>query len=153
MCCSLAAQSVVRGGSAPAAEREHSVFYSEGVEDSCRLARANCEYTGRPILWEAVYEVTRLREHLPVESPDAEVIAKTQQLDALILSLNGDFVDIVTHPPANYQGLIALHVRNHPKAVPHLMQRLRNYFSSHPDKEYYRYKSLVVEVHRIRVRQ
>ena len=104
-------------------------------------------------LREAGHEVVRLREHLPVESPDADVIAKAQQLDALLLSLNGDFAAIVTYPPANYQGIIALQVRNHPEIIPQLMQRLQNYLSSHADREYYRGKLLVVEVHRIRVRQ
>jgi predicted nuclease of predicted toxin-antitoxin system len=104
-------------------------------------------------LREAGHEFVRLREHLPVESPDADVIAKAQQLDALLLSLNGDFADIVTYPPANYQGIIALQVRNHPEIIPQLMQRLQNYLSSHADRDYYRGKLLVVEAHRIRVRQ
>jgi hypothetical protein len=30
------------------------------------------------------------------QSPDAGVIAKAQQLDAILLSLNGNFADIVT---------------------------------------------------------
>ena len=99
------------------------------------------------------HEVVRLREQLPVESPDAIVIAKAQQLDAILLSLNGDFADIVTYPPADYQGIIALQVRNHPEIIPPLMKRLQDYLSSHADREYYRGKLLVVEVHRIRVRQ
>ena len=99
------------------------------------------------------HEVVRLREQLPVESPDTVVIAKAQQLDAILLSLNGDFADIVTYPPAAYQGIIALQVRNHPEIIPQLMQRLQDYLLSHADRAYYRGKLLVVEVHRIRVRQ
>jgi predicted nuclease of predicted toxin-antitoxin system len=99
------------------------------------------------------HEVVRLREQLPVESTDAVVITKAQQLDAILLSLNGDFADIVTYPPADYQGIIALQVRNHPEIIPQLMKRLQDYLSSHADREYYRGKLLVVEVHRIRVRQ
>jgi predicted nuclease of predicted toxin-antitoxin system len=99
------------------------------------------------------HEVVRLREQLPVDSPDAVVIAKAQQLDAILLSWNGDFSDIVTYPPADYQGIIALQVRNHPEIIPQLMQRLQDYLTSHADREYYRGKLLVVEVHRIRVRQ
>ena len=101
----------------------------------------------------AGHEVVRLREQLPVESPDAVVIAKAQQLNAILLSLNGDFSDIVTYPPADYQEIIALQVRNHPEIIPQLMQRLQDYLTSHADREYYRGKLLVVEVHRIRVRQ
>jgi predicted nuclease of predicted toxin-antitoxin system len=36
-----------------------------------------------------------LRDVLPVESADALVIAKAQEIDAILLSLNGDFADIV----------------------------------------------------------
>jgi predicted nuclease of predicted toxin-antitoxin system len=36
-------------------------------------------------LREGGHEVVPLREHLPVESPDTEVIAKAQQLDAILL--------------------------------------------------------------------
>jgi hypothetical protein len=90
---------------------------------------------------------------LPIESPDPVVMAKAQELDALLLSLNGDFADIVSYPPANYQGIIALQVRNHPEIIPLLMARLCDYLSLHSDRQYYRGKLLVVEVHRIRVRQ
>lgn len=51
------------------------------------------------------YEVLILREHIPAESPDPVVISKAQQLDAILVSLNGDFSDIVTFPPANYSGI------------------------------------------------
>jgi predicted nuclease of predicted toxin-antitoxin system len=104
-------------------------------------------------LREAGHEVLRLRDYLPVESPDPIVIAQTQQLDAVLLALNGDFADIVTYPPANYQGIIALQVRNHPEIIPQLMARLLAYLSSHADREHYRGRLLLVEVHRIRVRQ
>jgi hypothetical protein len=67
--------------------------------------------------------------------------------------LNGDFVDIVTYPQANYQDIIALQVRNHPEVIPQLVARLRNYVSAHPDMHRYRGKLFVVEVHRIQVRQ
>lgn len=104
-------------------------------------------------LRETGHEIVRLRDQLPVEAPDAVVIAQAQQLDAILLSLNGDFADIVAYPPADYQGIIALQVRNHPEIIPQLMQRLQGYLSSHVDRTYYRGKLLVVEVHRIRVRQ
>jgi len=50
-------------------------------------------------LRDAAHEVVRLKDVLPVESPDAIVIAKAQELDAILLSMNGDFADIVTYPP------------------------------------------------------
>jgi predicted nuclease of predicted toxin-antitoxin system len=44
-------------------------------------------------LQHATHEVVRLRDVLPVESPDAIVIAKAQEIDAILLSMNGDFAD------------------------------------------------------------
>jgi len=51
----------------------------------------------------AGHQVLRLKDHLPVESPDTAVIARAQELDAVLLSLNGDFADIVTYPPAQFK--------------------------------------------------
>ena len=64
-------------------------------------------------LRDAKYEVFRLRDLLPVDSSDAVVIAKAQEVNAILLSLNGDFADIVTYPPRNYRGIVALQMRNH----------------------------------------
>jgi len=63
-------------------------------------------------LRDANHDVQRLRDVLPVEPPDATVIAKAQDLDSILLSLNGDFADIVAYPPASYKGIIAIQVRN-----------------------------------------
>jgi predicted nuclease of predicted toxin-antitoxin system len=53
------------------------------------------------ILREANHEVLRLKDVLPVESSDALVIAKSKEIDAILLSLNGDFADC----PLSAQGL------------------------------------------------
>ena len=95
----------------------------------------------------------RLREYLPPDSADPVVIAQAQKLDALLVSLNGDFANIVLYPPANYKGIIALQVRNHPEIIPQLMTRLKGYLSAHPEMKYYTGKLLVVEAYRIRVRE
>ena len=50
-------------------------------------------------LQDAQHEVLRLREVLPVDSADALVIAKAQDVKAILLSLNGDFAVIVRYPP------------------------------------------------------
>lgn len=105
------------------------------------------------MLRDAGCEVLRLRDHIPKDSADAVVIQKTQELDSILISLNGDFADIVTYPPANYKGIIALQVRNHPEIIPQLMTRLKDYLSSYPDMNYYKGKLILVEVHRIRVRE
>jgi predicted nuclease of predicted toxin-antitoxin system len=46
-------------------------------------------------LREANHEVLRLKDVLPVESSDTIVITKAQEIDAILLSLNGDFSHIV----------------------------------------------------------
>jgi len=104
-------------------------------------------------LRDAAHEVVRLRDVLPVESPDSMVIAKAQETDAILLSMNGDFADIVTYPPKNYRGIVSLQMRNHPEIVADLMARLTAYLRLWPTMENYRGKLLVVEVNRIRIRE
>jgi predicted nuclease of predicted toxin-antitoxin system len=101
----------------------------------------------------ANHEVFVLRDLLPVESVDAVVIAKAQEIDAILISLNGDFADIVTYPPQRYKGIVALQMRNHPETLPHLLARLTAYLKLQPNMEQYRGKLLVVEPDRIRIRQ
>ena len=69
-----------------------------------------------------------------------------------MVSLNGDFADIVTYPPSSYKGIIALQVRDHPEVIPALMQRLMTYLSTHPEMSDYERRLFVVEAHRIRIR-
>jgi hypothetical protein len=95
----------------------------------------------------------RLKGVLPVESPDAMVIAKAQEIDAILLSMNGDFADIVTYPPKNYKGIVALQLRNRAEVLNHLMERLTGYLRGQPERKHYRGRLLVVEVNRIRIRE
>ena len=104
-------------------------------------------------LQEAGHEVLRLRDRIPPDSPDPLVISKAQEFEAILLSLNGDFADIVAYPPARYKGIVALQVRNHPEIIPQLLERLKAYLSTHPDMEHYSGKLLVAEAHRIRSRE
>jgi predicted nuclease of predicted toxin-antitoxin system len=105
------------------------------------------------VLRDAGYEVFRLRDYIPTDSADKVVISKAQELDSILVSLDKDFIDIVTYPPANYNGIIALQVRNHPEIIPQLITRLKDYLSAHPDMNDYKGKLLLVEVHRIRIRE
>ncbi len=98
------------------------------------------------------HEVLLLRDHLPIRSPDTDVIVKAQGLDSLLLSLNGDFADIVTYPPARYRGIVAIQLHNHPEIIPALMARLGQFLTQNSDPNYYRGKLFLVEVHRIRIR-
>ena len=103
-------------------------------------------------LRQADYEVFRLKEHIPADSRDTLVIAKAQELDAILVSLNGDFADIVTYPPTNYKGIIALQVRGHPEVIPHTMLRLSEYLSAPANMTHFKGKLFLVEAHRIRIR-
>ncbi len=98
------------------------------------------------------HEVALLREVLPINSPDPAVIAKAQQLGAILLSLNGDFADIITYPPSHYGGIVAVQLNNHPETIPYLMAGLLGFLSDHADQRFYQGKLLVVEPHRIRIR-
>lgn len=103
-------------------------------------------------LAKAGHEVFALRDHIPKNSEDSQVIAKSQELESILLSLNGDFSDIVSYPPSKFCGTIAIQVRNHPEVIPVIMGRLLNYLAAHPDQGHYRGKLLLVESHRIRIR-
>ncbi|MEP6515547.1 DUF5615 family PIN-like protein [Microcoleus vaginatus] len=105
------------------------------------------------ILRDTDHEVFVLGDYIPIESPDTIVIAKAQELNAILVSLNGDFADIVTYPPSSYQGIIYIQLRNHPEIIPQLMARLTEYLSLHDSEEHYRGKLLLVEVYRIRIRE
>lgn len=99
------------------------------------------------------HEVLRVSEQISVDSPDQAVISEAQELNAILVSLNADFGDIVTYPPENYNGIITLQVRNHPEVIPHLLTRLKGYISVNPRMSDYKGKLLLVEAHRIRTRE
>jgi len=74
-------------------------------------------------------------------------------LEKIISSASGGFADALNYPPSKYKGIIALQVRNHPEIIPQLMMRLISYLTLHPDLESYQGKLILVEAHRIRIRQ
>jgi predicted nuclease of predicted toxin-antitoxin system len=98
------------------------------------------------------YEVVLLRDVLPIRSPDSIVIQKAQELGAILVSLNGDFADIVAYPPRSFLGIVALQLHNHPEIIPKLLRHLCNFLRTEPHQAYYAGKLLIVEVHRIRIR-
>jgi len=104
-------------------------------------------------LQDAGHEVLRLRDNLPVESEDNAVIAQAQTLDAILLSLNGDFADIVGYPPGRFKGIVSIQMRNQPRLTGALMNRLLSYLRAHPSMDHYRGKLILVEVDRIRIRE
>lgn len=98
------------------------------------------------------HEVIRLADRLSLEANDADVIAEAQEIDAVLLSLNGDFAEIIRYPPGQYGGIVALQVRNRPEAIPSIMDKLLGYLEQHPHRSHYTGKLFLVEAHRIRVR-
>jgi len=98
------------------------------------------------------HEVLLLRDQLPIRAPDPVVLAKAQQLDCLLLSLNGDFADIVTYPPTRFGGIFALQLHNHPEIIPQLLTTFTAFLERQPDRDFFRGKLYIVEVHRIRIR-
>lgn len=101
----------------------------------------------------ANFAVVLLREALPIRSPDPQVIGEAQKRDAILLSLNGDFSDIIVYPPSAYGGIIAMQLHNHPETIPTLMQNLIVFLQANPDRDFYRGKLFIVEPHRIRIRE
>ena len=98
------------------------------------------------------HEVLTLRELMPPRSPDPMVIGKAQDLNCILLSLNGDFSDIVSYPPAKYKGIVALQLHNHPEIISVVMDRLAHYLAAHPNSSEYEGRLFLVEPHRIRIR-
>ena len=99
------------------------------------------------------HRVTLLREGLPIRSPDPAVIAKAEELNAILVSLNGDFSDIVAYPPSAFGGIFAIQLHNHPEVIPSLMKRLLDFSSSNLERKFYRGKLFIAEPHRIRIRE
>lgn len=99
------------------------------------------------------HEVLILREHLPQDARDPIVIEKTQTEKAILLTLNGDFSDIVAYPPSSFGGIIALQVKNRPSMVKPIMDRLIAFMESHPNQGDFAGLLLLVEGHRIRIRK
>ncbi len=101
----------------------------------------------------AGHEVLRLKEYMPVESRDTAILDKAKDLAAILLSLNGDFADIVAYPPAQFGGIVALQIRDHPEITRVVVDRLLLYTAAHPYQKDYRGKLLLVEAHRLRIKE
>lgn len=71
----------------------------------------------------------------------------------MLVTLNGNFADIINYPPANFGGIIALQVKNHPEWLPAIIMRLLTYLGEHSDQEHFAGKLLLVEAHRIRIKE
>jgi predicted nuclease of predicted toxin-antitoxin system len=54
------------------------------------------------------YETTLVQHHIKPDAPDAAVIALAQSLDAVLMTVDMDFSNIVNYPPQNYGGIIVI---------------------------------------------
>src|SRR5436190_22525902 len=93
------------------------------------------------------HKLTLLRDVLPISSADSAVIAKTQELGAILVSLDSDFSDIVTYPPQAYGGIVAIQLKNHPETIPTLVGGFLAFLENN-DQGLFRGKLIIVEAHR-----
>jgi len=98
-------------------------------------------------------EVLLLREVLPINSPDIEVIAKAVEMDLILLSLNGDFADIVSHPRNPIAALSLFQLHNHPEIIPQVLEKLYGHLLQNSERAEYVGTLFIVEAHRIRIRR
>jgi predicted nuclease of predicted toxin-antitoxin system len=103
-------------------------------------------------LREQGHEVLVLRDHIPMDSPDPVVIQKAQEYEAVLLTLNGDFADLINYPPQQFKGIISIQLKNHPENIPLICEKLRAYIEENSEMANFEGKLIVVEPHRIRVR-
>lgn len=70
--------------------------------------------------------------------------------DAILLSLNGDFAEIAAYPPADFRGIVAVQLHNHPEIIAPLMRTLCDFLRERSNPALYAGKLIIAEVHRIR---
>lgn len=60
------------------------------------------------------YESTLMTDYIAADSADAEVISLAVRLDAILLTVDLDFANILDYPPADYGGIVVLryHIHN-----------------------------------------
>jgi predicted nuclease of predicted toxin-antitoxin system len=57
-------------------------------------------------LWE--HEVELMASHIPPDAPDADVIQLAGELDAILLTIDLDFANILDYPPEQYGGIVVM---------------------------------------------
>jgi hypothetical protein len=105
------------------------------------------------VISQSGHRVVLLRDVMPHDSPDDAVLAKAQELGAILVSLNGDFADIVRYPPSLYGGIVALQIKGHPQSLSAILDTLEAYVRAHGEADDYSGTLLLVEPHRIRTRK
>lgn len=57
------------------------------------------------------YKVELSTEYIAANAPDSEVISLAQQRDAVLLTVDLDFANILNYPPAGFGGIIVMRYR------------------------------------------
>jgi len=60
------------------------------------------------LLGEWGYTATLVTDHIPADSTDPNVIALVQTLDAVLLTVDLDFANVLDYPPKDYAGIIVV---------------------------------------------
>lgn len=102
------------------------------------------------LLSEWGYPVALLTEHLPADAPDSDVLQTAQQLDAVVLTVDLDFANIIDYPPKQYAGIVVLRYQARDQDA--LDQTLKTAFSDLYQDDM-RGTLIVVSPRRYRVRQ
>jgi predicted nuclease of predicted toxin-antitoxin system len=54
------------------------------------------------------YDAVLMQDHIAAESSDQKVLALAQLLDAVLLTVDLDFANILDYPPQNYAGIVVM---------------------------------------------
>lgn len=63
------------------------------------------------LLREWGYDAALTTAHIPADAPDPGVIALAGELDAVLLTIDLDFANILDYPPAVYGGIVVVRYR------------------------------------------
>lgn len=96
------------------------------------------------------YQADFLIEHIAGDSPDTKVIELAQTLDAVLLTIDLDFSNILDYPPNDYQGIIVIRydVADENEVLNTLKQALEDLY-----RDTLRQVLVIVEKNRYRVRK
>lgn len=104
-------------------------------------------------LRDANQEVLRVKDVLPVESPDSAVIAKAQEVGAILTIVEWRFCRHRYLPAGNVQRNSGVASAQSPRGASSFDGQTQRNLKAQPAVEHYRGKLFVVEVDRIRIRE
>jgi predicted nuclease of predicted toxin-antitoxin system len=96
------------------------------------------------------YQADLLSQHIAIESTDKAVIELAQKLDAVLLTIDLDFANILDYPPADYEGIVVMRydIMDESDVLNSLKQALTDLY-----RDDLRHVLVIVEAHRYRIRK